>query len=309
MPSRQSAGDSSTAWSRPEGTSKGQRSWPSSYWRFRRWRSGPWSAPGAPAWRSSRLRRTSRLATAGCRSPPTSARAWPRWAKSAHLSSRPYDPDERPSGMRADGGFDPGDGRSADSVRLTHYLSPHQELTMAIRARMIRVQSAKEAATEVIRGLIHSGEIGAGERISIEALASTLGVSRTPVREALWQLSVEGLVTIQPRVGVLVREIEDQEVLDIYRIKGVLEPLMAEWAAERGTPGQRQQIYDSVDELDAAAEADDVTRYVALLEERRGRLLAIANSSALQDSLGILEGRVRLLRFRNLSRPGQLDRS
>jgi DNA-binding GntR family transcriptional regulator len=180
---------------------------------------------------------------------------------------------------------------------------------MAIRARMIRVQSAKEAATEVIRGLIHSGEIGAGERISIEALASTLGVSRTPVREALWQLSVEGLVTIQPRVGVLVREIEDQEVLDIYRIKGVLEPLMAEWAAERGTPGQRQQIYDSVDELDAAAEADDVTRYVALLEERRASLLAIANSSALQDSLGILEGRVRLLRFRNLSRPGQLDRS
>lgn len=180
---------------------------------------------------------------------------------------------------------------------------------MTLSPYAIQVQSAKEAVTEAIRGLIHSGEIGMGERISIEALASTFGVSRTPVRDALFQLSVEGLVTIQPRVGVLVREIGEQEVLDIYRIKGVLEPLMVEWAAERGSPEERQALYDSVDRLDDAAAAGDVARYVGLLEDRRATILAMVGSSALQDGLSILNGRVRLLRFRNLSQPGQLGRS
>ncbi|MGH8967192.1 MAG: GntR family transcriptional regulator, partial [Actinomycetes bacterium] len=65
-----------------------------------------------------------------------------------------------------------------------------------------RVQSAKDVVADAIRALIHEGSMASGERVSIDELAERFGVSRTPVRDALQQLSVEGLVTITPRVGV-----------------------------------------------------------------------------------------------------------
>lgn len=170
----------------------------------------------------------------------------------------------------------------------------------------LRLRSAKDAVVEEIRALIHHGDLRLGERVSIEELATQFGVSRTPVRDALWQLSAEGLVTIEPRVGVFVREISDREVTDVYRIKGVLEPVMAAWSAKRGTPSQRREFLTSVDNLDAAASSGDVATYVRLLEGRREALLDMAGSQPLRDTLAVLDGRVRLLRFRNLSQPGRL---
>jgi DNA-binding GntR family transcriptional regulator len=180
---------------------------------------------------------------------------------------------------------------------------------MSVVSNTLRVPSLKEAVTEEIRGLIHREELAVGRRVSIEDLATRFGVSRTPVRDALFELRAEGLVSIESRVGVFVRAIGDREAMDVYAIKVALEPLMAQLAAERGTLEQRQDFYQSVGELDADAKAGDVAHYVSLLESRRARLLEMANSVALKDSLSVLEGRIRLLRFRNLSQPRQLERS
>ncbi|MGH8967193.1 MAG: GntR family transcriptional regulator, partial [Actinomycetes bacterium] len=163
--------------------------------------------------------------------------------------------------------------------------------------------------TEEIRALIHEGTMASGQRVSIDELADRFGVSRTPVRDALQQLSVEGLVTITPRVGVFVREISAQEITDVYQIKTALEPLMASWAAERGTEEQRAAFHESLGDLERAARDNDVPSYVRLLEQRREALLAMAASDGLRDALGVLGGRVRLLRFRNLSQPGRLSES
>ncbi|MDF5753176.1 GntR family transcriptional regulator [Spongiactinospora sp. TRM90649] len=170
----------------------------------------------------------------------------------------------------------------------------------------LRVLSAKDVVIEEIRALIHNGTVASGERISTDELAERFGVSRTPVRDALQQLSVEGLVTITPRVGVFVREISPQEITDVYQIKTALEPMMAAWAAQRGTPEQRAAFHGTFDELERLARANDVQGYVRALEERREALLAMAGSDGLRDSFAVLDGRVRLLRFRNLSQPGRL---
>ncbi|WP_239123827.1 GntR family transcriptional regulator, partial [Sphaerisporangium siamense] len=95
----------------------------------------------------------------------------------------------------------------------------------------VRILSAKDVVAEEIRALIYNGTMASGARISTDELAERFGVSRTPVRDALQQLSVEGLVTITPRVGVFVREISPQEITDVYQIKTALEPMMAAWAA------------------------------------------------------------------------------
>ncbi len=173
----------------------------------------------------------------------------------------------------------------------------------------LRVLSAKDVVIEEIRALIHNGTVTSGERISTDELAERFGVSRTPVRDALQQLSVEGLVTITPRVGVFVREISPQEITDVYQIKTALEPMMAAWAAVRGTPEQRAAFRGTFDELERLARSNDVQEYVRALEERREALLAMARSDGLRDSFAVLDGRVRLLRFRNLSQPGRLTES
>jgi DNA-binding GntR family transcriptional regulator len=180
---------------------------------------------------------------------------------------------------------------------------------MTARVGSLRVLSAKQAVTEEVRALIHQGELRFGERVSIEALAVRFGTSRTPVRDALFQLSSEGLVSIEPRVGVYIRNITDQEVVDVYQIKGLLEPLMASWAAERATSSQREQFHASLESLDQAASDGDVALYVTLLEERRRALVEMAGSPALDDTLTVIDGRVRLLRFRNLQQPERLAQS
>jgi DNA-binding GntR family transcriptional regulator len=166
--------------------------------------------------------------------------------------------------------------------------------------------SAKAFAVRHIRALIHSGEFDADGKLLISALSERLGVSRTPVRDALWQLAGEGLVTVAPRVGAFLRRVTPAEAMDIYRIKVALEPLMAGWAAERGAPALRASYRDKVAELVELAESDDVDKYIDCLEERRAVLLEMAQSPPLAETLSVVDGRVRLLRFRNLSQKGQL---
>lgn len=177
---------------------------------------------------------------------------------------------------------------------------------MTLTGEQIKVASAKKLTSERIRALIHSGELRPGDRISIDDLARGFGLSRTPVRDALWQLNSEGLVEIVPRSGVFVRTISTREVIEVYEAKGVLEPLMARWATQRGTQSERDEFHASIAELQDAAAGDDVTRYVELVEGRRLALMEMADSQVLASLFSVIDGRVRLLRHRNLSQPGRL---
>jgi DNA-binding GntR family transcriptional regulator len=167
--------------------------------------------------------------------------------------------------------------------------------------------SAKDWALARIRARIHSGEFQPGVKLSIDSLANELGVSRTPVRDAFGQLEREGLVTITSRVGVFVRRLTRSEAEDIYRIKEAVEPLMARWAAERPSATQRAAYRDAVAGLQAVAADGDADEYVKRLERCRRDLLRLAGSSPLHDILDVIDGRVRLLRYRSLQRPGVLQ--
>jgi len=166
--------------------------------------------------------------------------------------------------------------------------------------------SAKDWATARIRAMIFSGEFQPEAKLSIDSLARRLGVSRTPVRDAFGQLEREGLVLISSRVGVFVRRLTPSEAADIYQIKVAVEPLMARWAAERGSAAERAAYRESVAGLAVAADLGDIHRYVQHLELCRADMLRLAGSTPLHDILEVIDGRVRLLRFRNLSQPGSL---
>jgi DNA-binding GntR family transcriptional regulator len=93
--------------------------------------------------------------------------------------------------------------------------------------------TVRERAARVLRDRILTGELPAGTRIDLDAITAEFATSRTPVREALLELSYEGLVRVAPRSGITVIGISPADVLDSFTILAVLSGQAAAWTAER----------------------------------------------------------------------------
>ncbi len=108
-----------------------------------------------------------------------------------------------------------------------------------------RSSSLREKVFKCIRQDILSGKYQRGDELTEAGLGASLGVSRTPVREALRQLELEGLVESIPNKGVFVTGISTKDIRDIYEIRSRLEGLCARWAAKNIT----QQQLDEMEEI------------------------------------------------------------
>ncbi|MDF2952264.1 MAG: transcriptional regulator, GntR family [Anaerocolumna sp.] len=97
-----------------------------------------------------------------------------------------------------------------------------------------------------IREDILSGKYAQSEELKENTIGVELGVSRTPVREALRQLELEGLVTIIPNKGAYVTGISEKDMHDIYIIRSYLEGLCARWACEHITQAQIDELEEIV---------------------------------------------------------------
>ncbi len=102
--------------------------------------------------------------------------------------------------------------------------------------------SFKDRAYQHIRSKLLRGGFVAGERLSEEALAEEIGISRTPVREALNRLASEGLAKQLPHYGVFVRKFEHDELAELYDLREILESYAAGHAAERRTKSQMAKL-------------------------------------------------------------------
>ena len=94
-------------------------------------------------------------------------------------------------------------------------------------------RNASSAATELIRSAIVDGRLPPGRRLKEEELARELGISRTPVREALLMLHAEGLVDVAPNRGAAVRSHSAEDLNDLYQLRAVLEGYATRRAATR----------------------------------------------------------------------------
>ncbi|GAA3516345.1 GntR family transcriptional regulator [Aeromicrobium panaciterrae] len=124
---------------------------------------------------------------------------------------------------------------------------------------------AAETAYAVIRAGILSGEFERGERLREEELAVKVGVSRTPVREALRRLDAEGLVQFQPNRGARVSARSAQELEDLYDLRAMLEGYGARLAASRASDAEISELADLAVRMEAVTKSasfdvDELTR-------------------------------------------------
>jgi DNA-binding GntR family transcriptional regulator len=109
-------------------------------------------------------------------------------------------------------------------------------------ARLDISGTVRERATRELRDRILTGVLPAGARIDLDAITEEFATSRTPVREALLELSFEGLVTIAPRSGITVIGVNSEDVMDSFTILGVLTGQAAAWAAQRSTVAEVDEL-------------------------------------------------------------------
>lgn len=139
---------------------------------------------------------------------------------------------------------------------------------------------------------IRSGTLSPGARLRETDLAERLGISRTPVREAIRQLEADGLVVHLPRQGATIRSLDHAEVVELYEMRAVLEGTAARLAARAASDIELAELADLNAELAAAPagpHAREANRvfHRTLIEAARNRFL-IKAMSALQKTLLIL---------------------
>jgi DNA-binding GntR family transcriptional regulator len=127
-----------------------------------------------------------------------------------------------------------------------------------------RTQSLTAIVTKELERMILSGELKAGERLNEQVLASRLGVSRGPVREATRALERAGLVTVIANQGVFVRQIGFEEAIEIYDVRAVVFGFACERLAKRILAEQQAELADLIAKMDDAIERGDNTSYYSL---------------------------------------------
>lgn len=140
---------------------------------------------------------------------------------------------------------------------------------------------ARDRVHQQLRRAILRGDLKPGERLVERRLAALLGVSRTPVREALRTLQEEGLVYHLPHVGTLVAEISDEDINEVFRIRAVLEGLAARMAAERIAPEELARLPALLDLIQRRSEAGNLDAMEKAHREFNGIIYQAANSPRL----------------------------
>jgi DNA-binding GntR family transcriptional regulator len=118
-------------------------------------------------------------------------------------------------------------------------------------------QTLAESITGRLRQLILDGQLPPGQSLRPADLAPRLGVSVMPIREALRILEAEGLVTFKPRIGARVAEISEEDVEELYLVRGALEGLAARLAVKNLTDAGLLGLHEAFDEMTAARANDD----------------------------------------------------
>ncbi|SCG81772.1 putative HTH-type transcriptional regulator ydhC [Proteiniborus sp. DW1] len=154
----------------------------------------------------------------------------------------------------------------------------------------------REIVFESIREAIIDGKLKPGERVMEVQLAEKLGVSRTPVREAIRKLELEGLLIMEPRKGAYVADVSLKDLVDVLEVRSSLEGLAASLAATRASEEEIEVLKEKAAQFKECIEKNDVQGMINKDTEFHEAILQAAKNKKLTSIIESL--REQLQRFR-----------
>ena len=166
---------------------------------------------------------------------------------------------------------------------------------------------------DVLKKLIITGEIKPGQKISEENIASSLKVSRTPIRETLVRLEHEGIVEITPRKGAHVVSISKKRIMDIMKVRGVLEGLVTRLALENMTDDLLNKLKGTLKKQEAiVGETKSEKRLLKAAHidaELHANLLEGCDNEFAKNMMDIINLHLQFIRLRTVVLPGRMEKT
>lgn len=167
---------------------------------------------------------------------------------------------------------------------------------LADRQPIVR-QNLHDAIVSRVRDMIIEGDLAPGSRIHEGNLGRALGVSRTPLREALKFLASEGLIELIPSRGAVVRRFTAKDVRDALAVMGGLEALAGRLACAAASDAELAEIRRLHDAMMERYAARDRLPYFKLNQEIHSRILAASGNAVLAYVHGMLQSRLKRIRY------------
>lgn len=169
---------------------------------------------------------------------------------------------------------------------------------MRSERKIERPKSLTELAEDRIRDLIVAGELALGEQLSESSLAAQLGISKTPVREALLRLKLDGLVDIHPQRGTFVFRLSEDEVAEICRFREIVEAAALAEAMSRERAALVKRLDDNMAAMKRAQRERRPRELPRLDGEFHNAILELCGNGYLRSAYGLIEHKIHALRWR-----------
>lgn len=163
----------------------------------------------------------------------------------------------------------------------------------------------RELVLEAIRTAIMNGTLQPRERLMELQLAEELGVSRTPIREALRKLELEGFIVMVPRKGAYVADLSFKDIADVFEIRAALEGLAAGLAAERITEDELDSMERLLVGKQEAITQGDIDKLVEVDTSFHELLYKASRNARLATIISNLREQIQRFRLTSLSFPGR----
>jgi len=151
------------------------------------------------------------------------------------------------------------------------------------------VETLTDKAYTYLEELIVTLKLPPGAAVSEAMLSRRLGIGRTPIREALQRLARERLVTILPRRGVIVSDINVKSQLRLLEVRREVERLVARSAARRATPAERTQFAALADQFEKSARQNDDTTFMRVDRAFNELCVAAARNEFAAGAMGLMQ--------------------
>lgn len=163
----------------------------------------------------------------------------------------------------------------------------------------------REIVFETLREAIISAVLKPGERLMEIQMAEEMGVSRTPVREAIRKLELEGFVVMVPRKGAYVAGISIKDIADVFEIRAAMEGLAAGLAAERITEEELEQLERILVKIGECVQNNDLEKLIEVDTEFHDTLYKACRNERLVQIVSNLREQIQRARTASLSTPGR----